>query len=65
MIGKRPGTRIDLELKLEKNVFEICREVSGTVIEVARTAEYMSLVKQKIIVKYIIESQFNHFTLMR
>ena len=61
---KRPATTMDLELEPGNNLFKICRKVSGwavatvrgRTVAVVRTTAYMSLVKQIIIVKYIIES---------
>ena len=58
------GVIIDLELKFENHITELCLKVSKTVNALCRISSLMSLEKRRTLMKAFIESQFNYCPLI-
>ena len=54
------GITINSELNFENHLSAICNKVSRKINALGRIANYMSLEKRCVVMKKIIESQFNY-----
>ena len=55
------GITLDSELKFEKHITGICNKASQKIHALFRITSYMSLNKQRLLMKLFVESQFNYF----
>ena len=61
---KLPGVIINLELKFENHITEICLKVSKKINALCRISSFMSLEKSRILMEAFIEYQFNYCPLI-
>ena len=58
------GITLDSELKFEKHITDICNKASQKIHVLSRITSYMSLNKQRLLMKTLVESQFNYCPLI-
>ena len=57
------GITVESDLKFYKPIYDLCNKVSKKINALCRVTGYMSLEKRRIVMKTIVESQFNYYTL--
>ena len=58
------GINLDSELKFEKHMTDICNKASQKIHVLSKITSYMSLNKQRLLLKTFVESLFNYFPLI-
>ena len=58
------GITLDSELKFEKHMTDICNKASQKIHVLSKITSYISLNKQRLLLKTFVESLFNYFPLI-
>ena len=58
------GINLDSELKFEIHMTDICNKASQKIHVLSKITSYMSLNKQRLLLKMFVESLFNYFPLI-
>ena len=58
------GITLNSELKFEKHITDICNKASQKIHVLSRITSYMSLNKRRLLLKTLVESQFNYCPLI-